>query len=188
MDAQQHNISNYQRIARLLATKHINRLFKPDCLSILPELNLQANMKLLDIGCSNGRLLLKLASFLNNCELHGTDNDPHQVQKNQSRNSFENLHFHCSPPDNMPFENEFFDIVTCTNVLSQFPQRVRSLDEMYRVLKPGGELYLLEGIRDNKWKAKFEKILRQSKFIHPEKKYLSRTALFNKSYLVHYIK
>jgi len=188
MDEQKHSISNYQRIARLLAKNHLHRLFKPDCLSMLPELNLQANLRILDVGCANGRLLFKLASFLNNSELHGIDDNPRQIHKNQARNRFENLHFHCSPSDDLPFENEYFDIVTCTNMLSQFHQRVRSLDEMYRVLKAQGEFYLLEAIRDNKWKSKLEKILRQSKFIRPEKKYLPRTALLSKSYFIHYIK
>lgn len=188
MDDHQHHISNYQRIARLLAKNYIHRLFKPDCLSILPELNLRPNIKILDVGCSSGRLLFKLATFLRDCELHGIDHNPSHIQKNQVRNHFENVHFHCSPSENMPFENEYFDIISCTNALHQFHQRVRSLDEMYRVLKSNGELYLLEGIRDNKWKAKLDKILRQSRFIRPEKKYLSRTALFSKSYFVHYIK
>ena len=188
MDEQQHSITNYQRIARLLTKNYLHRLFKPDCLSILPELNLRTKIKILDVGCTNGRLLLRLATFLHDCELHGIDNNPRQVHKNQARNRYENLHFHCSPSDNIPFENEYFDIVTCTNVLNQFRQRVRSLDEMHRVLKSHGELYVLEGIRDYKWKNKLDKILRQSKFIRPEKKYLSRTALFSKSYFIHYIK
>ena len=188
MDKQQHNISNYQRIARLMAKSHLRRLFKPDCLSMLPELNLQENIKILDVGCSNGRLLFRLASFLNDAELHGTDDNPRQIHKNQARNRFEKLDFHCSPADNLPFENEYFDIVTCTNMMNQFRQRVKALDEMYRVLKSHGELYLLEGIQNNKWKNKLDKILRQSKFIRPEKKYLPRTALFSKSYFIHYIK
>lgn len=188
MDEQQHSISNYQRIARLLAKNYLHRLFKTDPLSILPELNLQENTKILDVGCGNGRLLFKLAAFLSNCELHGIANNPRQIQKNQVRNSYKNLSFHCSPSDALPYENEYFDIVMCANALHQFPQRVRSLDEMYRVLKSNGDLYLLEGIRDDKWKSKLEKILRQSKFIRPEKKYLARTALFSKSYFVHYVK
>jgi len=55
-------------------------------------------------------------------------------------------------------------------------------------LKSGGELYLLEGIRNRKWKNRLEKIIRQSKFILPEKKYLPRTAILNRSYFIHYIK
>ncbi len=188
MNEQQYSTSNYQRIARLLVKNYVHSLFKPDCISILPELNLQVNIKLLDVGCGNGRLLFKLAPFLENCELHGIDIEPRQIQKNQTKNSYKNLHFHCAPSDALPFESDYFEILTCTNALQKFPQKVRSLDEMHRVLKPNGDLYLLEGVSDNKWKDKFEKTLRQSKFIRPEKKYLSRTALFTKSYFIHYIK
>jgi len=188
MDERQHIISNYQRIARLMTKNYVHSLVKPDCLSILSELNLRANIKLLDVGCGNGKLLFKLASFLEDCELHGIEIEPGRVQKNQARNSYGNLHFHCAPSDALPFESDYFDMLTCTNALQRFPQKVRSLDEMFRVLTSNGDLYLLEGVRDNKWKQKFEKILRQSKFIRPEKKYLPRTALFTKSYFIHYVK
>jgi len=188
MHEQQNEITNYQRIARLLAKHHVHRLFTPDCLSILSELNLKENQKFLDVGCRNGRLLFALASFLGDSELHGIDIDSRHIHKNQSRNKHEHVRFQCAPAENLPYENSYFDIIVCTNALNHFPQRVRALDEMHRVLKPGGELYLLEGFRDDKWKNRFDKILRQSKFIRPEKKYLPRTALFSKSYLVHYVK
>jgi len=188
MHQQQHQITNYQRIARLLAKNHIHRLFEPDCLSILPELNLRTDIKILDVGCRNGRLLFRLAPFMDTCQLHGIDINARHIQRNQARNKHQNLDFHCSPAENLPFENDYFDMVICSNALRHFPQRVRALDEMYRVLKSGGDLYLLEGIRDDKWKQRFEKILRQSKFIRPEKKYLPRTALLSKSYFIHYVK
>ena len=188
MDGQQGSITRYQRIAKLLAKRRLHRLVTPDCLSILPDLTLHPNMKILDVGCKNGRLLFTLASFLKDCELYGIDLDERHIQKNQARNKHDNVHFQCAPAEDLPFENKYFDSIICTNALHHFPQRVRALDEMHRVLKPGGELYLLEGIRDDKWKNKFDKILRQSKFIRPEKKYLSRTALLNKSYFIHYVK
>ncbi len=38
----------------------------------------------------------------------------------------------------MPFENDEFDFVMCTEVLEHLPDPVRALDEMARVLAPGG--------------------------------------------------
>lgn len=188
MNTHQSDITNYQRIAKLLARTHIRRLIKPDCLSLLPELNLRPEQKMLDIGCNNGRLLFTLATFLDDCELHGLDIAERQIRKNQRRNRYKNLQFHCAPAENLPFDNNFFNIITCTNALDRFPQRVRALDEMFRVLKSAGELYILEGVRNEAWKQKFDKILRQSRFIRPEKKYLHRTAIFSKSYFIHFIK
>jgi len=188
MHEHQNYVSNYQRIAKLITKNYIHRLFTPDCLSVLPELNLRENVRILDVGCKNGKLIFKLASFLKSGELHGVDIEPDCIKRNQTQNHYENVYFHCSPAENMPFEDGYFDLIVCTNALHHFPQRVRALDEMYRVSKPEGELYLLEGIRDQKWKAKLDKILRQSKFILPEKKYLPRTAIFSKSYFIHYVK
>lgn len=188
MNTHQRDITNYQRIAKLLSKTHIRRLMKPDCLSLLPELNLRSEQRILDIGCNNGRLLFTLATFLDDCELHGLDIAEEQIRNNQKRNRYKNLQFHCAPAENLPFANNWFDLITCSNAMSHFPQRVRALDEMHRVLKPSGELYILEGLRDSAWKQKFEKILRQSRFIRPEKKHLPRTAVFSKSYFIHFIK
>ena len=68
MHEQQNEITNYQRIAKLLAKHHVHRLFTPDCLSMLSELNLKKNLKILDVGCRSGRLLFTLASFLQDSE------------------------------------------------------------------------------------------------------------------------
>lgn len=178
----------YQQMSQLIAPKGINRLFKPYSLSIIPEINFKDNLKFLDVGCRDGHLLFKLASFLHDYEFHGLDIDPVCIKKNQNKNKYPNLSFHCAPAEDMPFEVEYFDIIVCTNALQNFPQRVRALDEMHRILKMGGELYILEGFGKNNWKTKFDKILRQSKFINPTKKFLNRTALFKKSYFIHYIK
>jgi len=188
MNTHQTDITNYQRIAKLLSKTHIHRFFKPDCLSLLPELKLRSEQKILDIGCNNGRLLFTLATFLEDCDLYGLDIEAKHIRRNQKRNRFNNLQFHCAPVENMPFQNNQFDLIICSNVLNKLPQRVRGLDEMHRVLKPFGELYILEGVRNEDWKQKFDKILRQSKFIRPEKKYLPRTAVFSKSYFIHFVK
>ena len=41
-----------------------------------------------------------------------------------------------------------FDIVTCANSFHHYPHQDRAVDEMRRVLKPGGRLMLVDGYRD----------------------------------------
>jgi len=43
---------------------------------------------------------------------------------------------------NLPLEDESFDRVLCTEVLEHLHTPQKAIDEMYRVLKPGGELIL----------------------------------------------
>ena len=178
----------YERMSKLAGKNKTYRLSTPDCLSLIPEINFKNRKSLLDVGCRNGRMLFTLASYFQDYELHGLDIDPIRIRKNQSKNKFPNVQFHCAPAEDMPFDNEYFDIIVCTNALHHFPQRVRALDEMHRVLKGGGEFYIMEGIKNKEWKNRFDKTLRQSKFIHPRKKILPRTALLQKSYFVHYEK
>ncbi len=44
--------------------------------------------------------------------------------------------------DGLPFQNEAFDLVTCTEVVEHLEHYRYTLREMYRVLKPGGTLVL----------------------------------------------
>lgn len=45
---------------------------------------------------------------------------------------------------NIPYENESYDVVTMAYGIRNMPDRPRALAEMYRVLKPGGTLVCLE--------------------------------------------
>lgn len=49
-----------------------------------------------------------------------------------------------APAENMPLENDTFDIVTVAFGLRNFTDREAGLRECYRVLKPGGRLMILE--------------------------------------------
>jgi len=162
----------------------LKHLFYPDCRTIIPEMNLQDGFRLLDVGCGNGTLLFTIANIIKRFEFKGIDVSESIIKRCQKRNKFSQIEFLVSSPENMPFENDYFDIITCTNTVGFFSQRVRSIDSIYRVLKPGGQFYLLEGIRNNNWKQKFDKMLRQTKFIQPGKKYLTRSSMLSKSYLV----
>ncbi len=46
----------------------------------------------------------------------------------------------------MPFEDNFFDFVTANLVLNNLEEQAQSLQEIYRVLKPGGSLHLTSNL------------------------------------------
>lgn len=170
-----------QKHKRYLFLKHIT---KPDCRTIITEIELGDRLKILDVACGKGKLLFALADILSDGEFKGIDISPKMIQRAINKNRFSQIQFLISPAEQLPFEDNYFDIVTCTNAIRLFQQRMRAIDEMHRVLKVGGKLYLMDGIYSKKWKNKFDKILRQTKFIQPIRKYLSRSALLSKSYLV----
>lgn len=53
----------------------------------------------------------------------------------------------CVPAESLPFEDASFDTVVCTLVLCTVSDRVRTLEEVARVLRPGGRLLFLEHVR-----------------------------------------
>jgi ubiquinone/menaquinone biosynthesis C-methylase UbiE len=48
----------------------------------------------------------------------------------------------------MPFESESFDFLLCRAAFKNFTQPVRALQEMYRVLKPGGRALIIDLRKD----------------------------------------
>lgn len=59
----------------------------------------------------------------------------------ESRWNYSNLDY-IGPLHDMPIEDEIFDAVLCTQVLEHLEWPRESVKEMYRVLKPGGKLYI----------------------------------------------
>lgn len=51
--------------------------------------------------------------------------------------------------ENLPFENGYFDMITCSNSFHHYPDQARAVCEMHRVIKPGGELMIVDGHRDD---------------------------------------
>lgn len=43
----------------------------------------------------------------------------------------------------IPFPEEYFDYIICSHVLGHVPDEAKAIDEMYRVLKPGGEALVM---------------------------------------------
>jgi len=162
----------------------LRNLLNPDCRTIIPEMDLDDGLRLLDVGCGDGKLLFALAGFLQSCELYGVDISEKKIRKCQKKKKSNSIKFNLAAAEKLPFEDEYFDAITCTNLIHHLPQRVRAIDEMYRVLKPGGILYILEGIHSKSYKQKFDKMLRQTKFIKPQKRYLPQSSIINKSYFI----
>ena len=48
----------------------------------------------------------------------------------------------------LPFRSESFDTVTCLAALYLIPEPLTVLDEMVRVLAPGGELIIFTSVRN----------------------------------------
>ncbi|CAI2169306.1 6276_t:CDS:2 [Funneliformis geosporum] len=100
--------------------------------------------KVLDAGCHPAApWLMDMAKEYNNCNFFGTDILPIPEPKNKPRN----LNFYqCDTLCGLPFENNTFDFVYQKILVSSFSVEdwAKAINELIRVLKPGGYLELME--------------------------------------------
>jgi len=92
--------------------------------------------KLLDLGCGNGKNIIEF-----NGTIYGVDFSKNQIKnaKKLAKNKKVNAKFFNSKASNLEFNNNFFDSVIFIATLHSIDsekERLKSLEELYRVLKP----------------------------------------------------
>jgi len=101
------------------------------------------NCNILDAGCGFCNLLVG-CHFLGESNLYGIDNfKSSNVFENKIKNLKINYKYCDFFKDNIPYSNEYFDLIIFSEVIEHFnfyPQRFMS--ELYRILKPGGKIII----------------------------------------------
>ena len=100
--------------------------------------------KILDIGCGGGFPLLELAQrFGAGSEVIGID--PWKASTNRLKAKAKtmgvnNIHIINGVAEELPIENNYFDLIVSNNGLNNCSDQIKVLSECYRTLKPGGQL------------------------------------------------
>lgn len=109
------------------------------CINFLKDY-LKDNFKILDIACGTGVFLEKIAKEKEGLQLFGIDNSQGMISvANQRHNT---INFEVASAEKIPFENNFFDIVTIIDAFYYFQDKEKSLQECSRVLKPNQHLFI----------------------------------------------
>jgi ubiquinone/menaquinone biosynthesis C-methylase UbiE len=139
-----------------------------DALLFVPE-RLGRCPRVLDIACGTGILLRQLLALVPGLEAYGVDASVDMLV--QARMALKGqLHVHLEPAQigtgetgGLPFAQETFDLITCTNALHDMPEPAGTLAGLRRLLAPGGQLL----VEDFTWRkplflwAAFEWLLRR---------------------------
>lgn len=123
------------------------------------------NKKILDVGCGNGYVLANYAK--NGAEVFGVDITKKAIELSKRRFNLYSLKgvFKKTNGESLAFDDESFDIVCSMGVLHHIENPKPMIDEMYRVLNPGGKIILMLYYRYS-WKALI--IIRLKRLLHPK--------------------
>lgn len=126
------------------------------------ELIAGARGRVLEIGAGTGLNLDHYGSEVD--ELVLTEPDPHMSKRLRERLAASGREADVveAPAEQLPFEDHSFDTAVVTLVLCTVPDPAKSLEEIRRVLRPGGELLFLEHVRSSDpglagWQDRFER-------------------------------
>ena len=104
--------------------------------------------KVLDAGCGPGRLAVHLAREAPGLTVTGIDISPDMIalarQRAIATNLTDRLDFQVADVGALPFPDNEFDLVVSTLSLHHWPDPVRGLAEIRRVLKPNGKAYIYD--------------------------------------------
>lgn len=116
---------------------------------IVSLLDLKKGQRLLDLGCGTGRALRYASSLINGQgEFYGIDISSKMIEIAKANASDKNMHFYKTNSDKLPFKNNFFDLIMCSNSFHHYYSPDKVLKETYRVLKPKGRIYILDPTAD----------------------------------------
>jgi SAM-dependent methyltransferase len=115
---------------------------------VLDDLHLYPGCAVLEAGCGPGVLLEGLHERVGpEGAVHGLDINPHFIAVAERRKAIaeiENAAFRVADCHTLPYENETFDAVVAEKLLMHVRPIRRAIEEMTRVLTPGGRLVLVD--------------------------------------------
>jgi 2-polyprenyl-3-methyl-5-hydroxy-6-metoxy-1,4-benzoquinol methylase len=95
-----------------------------------------SNGLVLDVGCGNGGFLC-LAKEIG-WQVYGIDMDPKAVEMARSRG----LNVECGGIELLSHESQKYDVITLSHVIEHVHDPLDLLHQLYRLLKPGGVLWI----------------------------------------------
>ena len=120
-----------------------HRVWKKNLINMTSPL---ANKKLIDVACGTGdvaQLYLKRSNINNNVLSIDPNKGMIEIAK-KKLSKYSNLEWKVGSAENLPAPDNFFDFYTISFGLRNTKDLKETLNEAYRVLKPGGKFLCLE--------------------------------------------
>ena len=144
IEHEEQNAEFFNEWAKKYDTFRISGWFRYTQKLTLDQFNLRSDGKLLDVGCGTGYAVHTASMILSNGKACGIDISPQMITIAESKSESDRVEFICAGAEDIPYPENTFDYVMCSNSFHHYPDPVRALDEMRRVLVPNGRLVIFE--------------------------------------------
>ena len=144
---------NFYEGQRLLENEKVVRILRNQTKILWPQERLtlkshglQKGMRIADICCGSGDFLIHLSKEFEPSYACGVDHSKISIvhaRKVCKNLNLKNIEFVIGDATSLLLEDESFDFVSCRLSLQVFPNPELILKEMYRILKPGGRIYIV---------------------------------------------
>jgi ubiquinone/menaquinone biosynthesis C-methylase UbiE len=134
------------RIMNLIHSKYYRKVINKQ---LLPKVNKENSVTILDIGCGGGITISIFSSLLKNAKIYGIDNSVDMVSLSKKANKAGIINGKIDivqgDVSRLPYVNNHFDIVTAFDTISFWNDIEKSLFEIKRVLKFDGIFLIVNG-------------------------------------------
>ena len=145
------SIKEFTRAAEVYDSGHagVYEMCKDDYPPVLDELKKYPFQDLLDVGCGTGPMIELLVKEFPDGNYTGIDLTPRMIEVAQAK-KLPHTKFLVGDSENLPFKENTFDVVICTNSFHHYPNPQAFFDSVKRCLRPNGRLILRDVTSDNK--------------------------------------
>lgn len=129
------------------------------------QARIQSDHRVLDLGCGTATLTLFLKQAHPEAEVFGLDADPRVLEIAREKAASARLHIllNRGMADALPFADNTFDRVLSSLLFHHLTreQKLRALQEAFRVLRPGGGLQIADWGKAENWRMRMAFLLVQ---------------------------
>lgn len=114
---------------------------------IMEQYEITKGMRILELGCGNGSMWKNHTDLFERCgQVYLTDFSEGMLETaRENLGTFENVTYQAVDIQDIPFEEDEFDLVIANSMLYHVPDLHKGLSEVRRVLKPTGKFYCATG-------------------------------------------
>lgn len=137
------SVKEFTKAAEIYETDHagVYNMCKKDYPDVLAELEREPFNDLLDCGCGTAPMISLLYEKYPDKKYTGIDLTPKMIEMAKAK-KLPGVEFVVGDCENLPFEENSFDAVICSQSFHHYPNVQNFFNSVYRVLRPGGRLIL----------------------------------------------